>query len=511
MKVKHRKSAGAALPRATLAAVAASLSLLGVAQALAGDWQTTSSVAVGVIVSDNLCLSPSDPVSDVIGTATPTVNVRGEGGRLRMGLNASAEFNTLELNEIDCSGNAGGGQFANRQSFIPRGAFNLEFDAVDSWLVLRSSASASQNAINPLAPGGEDNINGLNNTNTTYRYGVGATAERPLPRDLYISATVDYDEQVNRVGLIGDTTQETASFRFGQQPAASRLSIGVGANYTLISFEDRIFNGPQPEGLTENELLTMEMFGAFQVTRSLALNAKAGEEDNTFLSQSGDIDGSFWDLGFSWNPNSRLTIDVGYGERFYGENPRASVLWRHKRSNFRAEWQQNVNFPRNIRGLPISQQQELDVPLPGDPLGSDGIPTFVTQGAVQVESVTLRYSFDARRTNFDMFATSSDQQRFVDGSTLKTLTVGVSARRRLGKSLSLNGNVTWLDNEGDGGAFSGGRRGGLRGWQAGLGLEKTLGIRTSLSVRYSYRDQESVNFGEFTENRVQLSLRYRFL
>ena len=34
-----------------------------------------------------------------------------------------------------------------------------------------------------------------------------------------------------------------------------------------------------------------------------------------------DIDGSFWDVGFRWTPNSRTTVDVGVGERFFGSNP----------------------------------------------------------------------------------------------------------------------------------------------------------------------------------------------
>jgi uncharacterized protein (PEP-CTERM system associated) len=495
---------GAALPAATVTA---------------GEWRATSSVGVGAIVSDNVCLTVDDTQTDAVGTVTPRVAVNGEGGRLRINADVRAELNTLEINEIVCpagiGGGGGGNQFRNRESVVPRGRAGAEFDVVGNWLYLRADATASQNAINPLAPGGEDNVNARFNTNTTYQYGVGATASRPLPSDLFIDATVDYDVQRNGFGLIGDSEQERATFRFGQDPSASRLSLGVAANYQKIHFDEEIFSVERPDGISESELNSVEVNANLVLLRSWGLNARYGVEDNQFLSAPGqEIDGEYWDVGVRWTPNTRLTFDAGYGERFYGPNPRASLSWRHKRSTLSAQWQQNVNFPRNLRGVPVveaSRSLEPLDPLPGDPLGSDGIPTFATQNAIQIESVTLRYQFTARRTGFGVFGAWSDQERFFDGATLETFTVGANTYRNLARTLSINANVRWLDNEGIGNiGVGGGARGGLRGWQAGVGLAKELGTHTTLSLRYSYRDEESVNIGEFTENRIQLNINYRF-
>jgi uncharacterized protein (PEP-CTERM system associated) len=54
--------------------------------------------------------------------------------------------------------------------------------------------------------------------------------------------------------------------------------------------------------------------------------------------------------------------------------------------------------------------------------------------------------------------------------------------------------------------------GGFEGYSVDAGLSRPLGRNTDLSLRYRYYDQESEDFAfnNFTDQRVTLSVTYRF-
>ena len=324
-------------PLPAIALLAVGLGAAG--HAGAADWERGAGVSVGGYYSDNICLANRDEEGDYVGTVTPDVRLNGTGARSSVALNARVEFNTIEQLDADCPGGAQGGQLLNRESVIPSGNFLAAAEVVENWLTLDLDAFAGQNPINPFAPGGNDGINARDNTNITYRWGAGATAARQFSGRTEFFLRYYYNEQTNAVGLLADSNENRWQGRFGLLPGTSRLTASVSGQYSEVEFEGTV----QRPSFT-NELSSAQLNLALQVTSTLQLNGYAGEEWNVFTSASDDIDGQFWDVGLRWTPNTRVTVDVGTGERFFGETPRFNIQYRHKRSLLAASYVRSCSF-----------------------------------------------------------------------------------------------------------------------------------------------------------------------
>lgn len=490
----------------TLSVIALPLTLSSVH---AAEWTKGASVALGSYYSDNICLQPNDKEGKAVGTVRPSVNVRGEGARARASLAGSVEYNSLADSSLNCSGR--GQNFNNREAFVPRLSAIGELDAIDNWLTLDARAQASQNAINPFAAGGDDNLNGTGNVNITYRWGVGATIDRRLSEAWRLLLGYNYNEQYNSVSrALGDTQEDRVVFDLGMDPTVSRFSAGLAGRYSEVTFDGS--TGQEP---FTNKLSSVELRTALQVTNSWQLNALVGQEDNVFLSNTPEIDGSYWDAGVRWAPNSRVEVSAGYGERFFGETPRFAVNYRHKRSSLRASYNRDLQFPRNIRaadgGLDPGDPLVPDVDLPGDPVTGAGDPTFVGQTPVLNERFTLNYQFNARRTTLSLTASDSQQTRAQDGRQGNFSSVSAALTRQLSSGLSAFGRVSYRESESSDFEDTIDLARGFETWRGTLGLNQRLSDKTSLAFAYTHVDQKSGNdFNSFVENRVTLTLRYRF-
>ncbi|WOJ98275.1 TIGR03016 family PEP-CTERM system-associated outer membrane protein [Congregibacter brevis] len=472
----------------------------------AAEWTTGAGLSVGTYASSNICRAPDDEESKVVGTITPSVDLSGEGSRATVDLSAAVEYNTLGDSSIDCPQVGGGANVANREAWVPRIRFLSELDAVENLLVLTANASANQNAINPFVAGGDDNINATGNTNINYRWGLGARVDRQFNETLAVLASYNYNEQFNSANqVLSDSQEDRVDLDVGMIPEASRFSVGLRGQYSEVYFEPTTV---QPE--FTNRLSRLEVRSAFRVSDSWALTAYAGEEDNVFLSSSEDIDGSYWDVGVRWAPNARVEFNAGYGERFFGETPRFDVTYRHKRSEFTASYSRDLQFPRNIR---VDDDAGLGTAfdLPGDPIVTQGNPTFVGQTPVLNERFALNYRFSARRTTFGLLISDSQQTRAEDGREGSFQSAIASFTRSLGVSLGADLRLIWRSNE------NGSTGGGvfvaqdLESWGVSTGLQKRLAKDTSLSLRYVYTDQtSSTDFNNFEEHRIDLSLGFRF-
>jgi opacity protein-like surface antigen len=507
---------GRSLPAALPGWLVLSPALLLQALALpaqSAEWTRDLGLALGSYYSDNICRAPFDEEGKVVGTVTPRVNLRGEGDRANLVLDAAVEYNTLGESSLECPQGIGGGfgnQIENRETWVPRVNFAGEVEAIENLFFLEADAYAAQNPFNPFAAGGDDNINATGNSNITSRWGVGGRIDRRLNEQWSALLRYNYNEQYNSINqFLGDSQEDRVELNVGMIPGSARFTVALAGQYSEIDFDETL----QRPALT-NRLSRLELKTGLQLTRSWQVNASGGQEDNVFVSASDDIDGSFWDVGLRWAPNTRIDVNVGYGERFFGEAPRFDIAYRHKRTEFVASYLRDIQFGRNIRGssgtLVPDDLFGPDPGLPGAPLPGAGDPTFIGQGPVLNERFSLRYRFTARRTTFAIQALDSQQTRQADGGTGSFRNVTATFTRTLGSSVSADLQVGWRNNEGDL-AFGGGGlfAQNLEAWTAGVGLRKNLANDVILSLRYRYTDQTSENtFNTFEENRVELGLRF---
>lgn len=493
---------------ATAVSLASTLLLAG--HAGAAEWSKGAGLQVSSYYTDNICRSFADEQSKAVGTFTPSVNLTGSGARANMRLNAAAEYNTLAGSSLDCSQQGNAPRFENRETWVPRLSFQSELEAVENFLFLEANASASQNAINPFAAGGDDNINGTGNTNITYRWGAGFRVQRQYSEGWAVSARYNYNEQYNSFNRgLANSQEDRVELDVGMIPEASRFSVGISGQYSEVTFEE---NPPQPE--FTNRLSRLQLRSALMLSSSWQLNSFYGVEDNVFLSTNDEIDGSYWDVGLRWAPNPRVTVNAGYGERFFGETPRFDISYRHKRSQLSASYSRDLQFPRNIRvaGTDPDDPFAPAPGLPGDPLPGDGDETFLGQSPVLNERFALRYAFTARLSSLSLGATDSQQTRASDGRQGSFFTASAVVTRKLTRSLTGDARVVWRKNDGNPAGDQGFTAQSLEARTFGIGVQQKLARSTSLALRYLYTDQTSNNqLNTFTENRVVLSLNYQFL
>lgn len=475
----------------------------------AAEWDSTASMAVSAYVTDNFCLGPGEEEDATVGTVTPRVNVTGRGGRAAMNLNGRLEFNTLQEVSVDCPLGGQAGQRNNRESIVPSGTFFGEFEALENFLFFEANASAGLNPINPFGAGVDDSINGRNNANISTRWGAGFRLERIFDRRVRAFARYNYNEQSNSFNQVyGDSSEDRVQFEVGMLPGTSRLLFSAVGSYSEIDFD-----GSQASGPFTSTLASAELRAAFVVSRQWQINGAAGEEFNEFLSVSDEIDGEYWDVGMQWTPNARVSVNVGTGERFFGETPRANISYRHKRSRLTANYVRSLVFPRSLRAPEVTSIDDqgalVDGLLPGDPVTVEDSPVLVGDSPVLNENFVLRYSFVADRTTISASIRDSQQTRAVDLGEGEFSGASVSIRRAISPKMSLSAQVGWRESVGAGG-FTGFQQ-ETEAWTGGLALTRRLARRTSLALSYRYTDQESnVAQNNYQENRLTLTLNFHF-
>lgn len=477
----------------------------------AAEWTSSASVTPGVTYTDNVCLSNSNTQDEWLGTVTPAGTVRADGARLNFSINGSVQFNTLTDSDLEDRGCAGG-SFGNREQFTPRLRGNADAILIDQWLFLDADMSISQNSVTPFASGGDDPFNRTGNTNTTYRYSVSPYIARRFKDTAVLNLRYTWDEQFNSTDAVEDSTQESVQGLLSSVPGVSKYGWGLQGDYSRVSYDDS-FAGDEnfgQENVNDSELSSARIIQSFQLDRSWQVNGFYGQEWNDFVSSRDDIDGTFWDVGLRWTPNTRTTLDAGYGDRFFGSNPRFAATHRHKRSAFRASYAETVTFNRNIRSLEDSPPLNPDFPPP--PGVEPGV-TTLSESPILDKRYTLGYSWRGQRTGFGASAFQSEQTEL--GSSTTTFTqsdfrgISLSASRSLSENTSLNLGGGWSEQEpkgNDDGA--GGIIRSSETWTGSAGFSRQLGQRTNLNMIYRYTDRQSdSDINSYQENRVTLELR----
>lgn len=483
--------------------------LLAVAlPAAAAEWRTIAGVTPGVMYTDNVCQEPDNEQGEWIGLLTPDLLISGEGRRASASLAALVEMNTLSKSKLERLGCLNG-DISDREQFAPRLRGDANTQVVADFLFLDVAGYIDQNSVNPFLPGGDDSLNRRGNTNTTYRYSISPYVDWDIGNSANTYLRYTYDDERNSEDQVADSDEELVDFALTSLPTDARFSWGLQANYDRVNYDESI-----NQEATDSELRSAQVDLGLRLNRAWQVNGYVGEDDNDFFSVSDDIDGGFWDAGLRWTPNERTEAEIGYGDRFFGNTPRASLRHRHKRSAFGFSYGKEVTYNRNIRLqdnlLPDSNEfgQPVD-PSTGQPLAVTSDATTLTNSPIVDERYTLDYAYQGRLSEFRLAWGQSDQERLEDGRDSVFRRATVSLDRELGQSFRVFGQLDWYEAEpkGESSEFVV----NSETWSGVLGVERRLGQQLILNCDYRYTDQTSdQETDEYTENRVTLTLRYQF-
>jgi hypothetical protein len=457
-----------------------------------------------IIYTDNLCLTADDKESDIYGEVTPFVSMDGTAGgrRANFSLSTSVDVNSLTNSDLDNKGCGGGNR--DRDQYTPDINGRADAILVEQWLFIDADVTASQNEVSPFVAGGGDQADRTGNTNTTYRYSVSPYVSRRFKNTANLLLRYTYDDQYNTKEIVGDSSQERWLFTLGSGPVFSPLTWSLQGDYSKTEYTDT------PGRPTDNnsELKSAQMNFGYQINRTWQINGFYGNEWNDFVSSRDDIDGSFWGAGLHWTPNARTSVDVGTGDRFFGNTPWLRISHRHKRSVFSADYEKTLTYSRDIR----TQNS-------GGDFGQAGNSTNLSNSPILDERFTLAYSFAGRRSSLSINASYSDQTQEEGGdlnaptlalseSTFKNVSLSIS--RPLSRKVSLSGGVGWQEQEPNGESSELINK--SETWTATLRAQRPLGQNANLSLDYQYTDRQSDStFNQYQENRITLSVTINLL
>jgi uncharacterized protein (PEP-CTERM system associated) len=475
-------------------------------------WDTGGGLDLSTIYTDNFCLTPDDEVDKWIGTATPRLNLNGTSPRSTVNLLASLQFNTVGDIRDDCPQGGLGGIGNTNLSPAPRLRFNNSNELVPQFLFLDLGAFADQNRVNAFGRGGIDNLDGTGNINTTYAYNISPYINTRLGSSSNLFLRYRYNDQRNSEDIVRDSTSQRVDLDLGMSPDLNTFSVGLSGYWTEVVFDE---NRRQPR--RESELANLRVRGAWNISRVWQLNGFVGQDFNDFLTfaEDEDIDGSVWDIGLTWRPNTRVTVAAGTGEAFFGSTPRLSISYRHKRSSISLNYIRQLTYPRDLRGADIFPP-DIDPDFTDEP-GLAGTPTTLTTQPVLNESVTFIYQFQMRRTSLGFTGFYSEQTRGIDLSEATFQRYALNLGWRPSQRLSFRGRVGWAQREG-GSLLDEGDVGNpgvfardSETWTASLTADREFTNHLSMLLRYQWRDRasnENIDIDGFTENRITLTLRY---
>lgn len=478
---------------------------------MAAEWEKSAGISLGTEFSDNMCLSDKDQISDNFATVTPDIRVSGRGARASVSLAGSLQYNSLGESDLNCFSGVNT-RAANRETWLPNLRYRGDLELVEDWLTLESDATAQTTNIDPFAAGSANSLDGRDNVNVVYQYGAGARIQRRLFNSANMLMRYNYNEQVNGVTQLGDSSENLGEFDLNTEGGNSRLAVGVSGRYSEVTYQGNI-----NEPAFDNRLSSAEARASLQLSTSWQTNALVGKEWNEFTSSDPDIDGSYWDAGLRWSPNDRVEVGIGTGQRFFGSTPRMNIRYRHKRSELSADYSRSLTLPRNLRAASGGFDDPFD---PGFDTGNGGIPdvsptvsgesTFIGNKPLINERLSLRYSYSTTRSTISLTGSNSKQKRLEDLTEATFSSLGLALSRSMTSRLSASMSVTWSEQDGQGGTV-GALSEPSESWFATLGLNRRLGSSTTMSMRYQHNLRESdAVLNEYTENRITLSARHEF-
>jgi len=481
------------------------------------DWDATARLALAEVYSDNIRLSVGDDEEqESITTITPGLSVRGQGARLKLGLDYSMQ-NIFYARNSDQNRTSHRLQ-ANEQSELIKDLFYFD-----------SSASISQQLTNPVDSFSQDNLSlsGQRDDVVTlqvepyFKRTLGSYATAELR---YLHGWVDYDATG-----VSDAESSTASAYLANGREAANWNWRLGYRQQ----KDIRDTGPDSERRSSDGMIRYRMID------TLSLVGYAGREENDIQTSRSSADGTYWSAGFiwtpgpkfsfeatagdnydqarlNWNPSSRTSVNIGYSDRDVGLNTAVSwsgqISHRTRRSTWAFDYSEAVTST-----LLLALKSQTPVVLADDQgevlFGPDGVPiiAFVNEFELTDEEFLRAraqgaVSYRTGKSNVSLMAYNELRTYELSGNELASEGGNVSWRwqfaSRTSSIISVHGQRFDVLNSTD-------RRQSLT---SKASLARTLNSRMNARVELSHYEADTGNSSSdnIVENRISAYLNMSF-
>jgi len=391
---------------------------------------------------------------------------------------------------------------------------NANAELVEQILFFDVSSTINQNRVDPFSSTGDDEVSrsSSDNVTTTYSYTLSPYLLGRINSFADMELRYSYDEQWNSDSEVSDSSRQAVSFNLNSGRDFAIFDWGLVGDYSKIDTDDN------DDGLSnDDELKSADLRLGYRVNRKLRFRGSVGREWNDFNSVRSDVDGNRWDFGATWTPNKRATIDIGYGERFFGSTPSVDISYRRKRSVFTASYLKELTDARTLRSEQgIFDEDPFGNPI--DPLTGDPAFVFPDEGQIVDERISFSLSRpgkgnsfindlrsrQGKRTTLTWSGDHSVQEPQNSREEVVFISSSLELSRSLTSKLSFDASVDWenqeneLDEE-------------FETWRFNAGLSRPLGSKSNISLRYTYTDRDSdLPDDGYEENRVILNYKINF-
>jgi uncharacterized protein (PEP-CTERM system associated) len=437
------------------------------------DWSGVASLAVGELYTDNKDLVHANKRSEFITTITPNVSLQGVGAKANLTLNASLEAN---------SSNDG-------DSVKPRLGAAADAELFEDLIFLDTSVNITQNTIDAFLPGGADSLNNSNNTTNVYNYQISPYLVHRFKGVAEIVGRYTYNYQLNSDNSIDDTNSQKFL-----------LGVNSGADFSRLIWGGEIKYSDSSSDGTNSELLSTDVSLGYRFNRDWSVTSSLGVESNDFVSNREENDGTRWSVSAVWTPTSRTSLNIGYGDRFFGSVPTFDFTHRSRRSSLTASYSRELTDSADL----LSQQSAFETTgffgEPIDPVSSDPLSTInITRGVFVNEAFKLSYTLVGKRSSITV-GSSHSIQKYEDGRADETLEkYDLSMNRSISRKLVGNAgySLSQQSREGSADALT---------TEYSLGVTRKLSAKSNLVFTYRFIDRESEDLNnDYQENRLQLS------
>ncbi len=356
------------------------------AKASYGEIRFTPYVALKESYSDNILLAPKgQEQSEFVTEISPGFNLQTTGSRFRSTVNYTLQ-NLYYLKE------------SNRNQVYNQLAASSNAELVDDYFFFDANANHTQQIVNADEPVTNNNISVTSNRISVTSYNLSPYFRHSFRGVMDATVRYSYSQVDFRRDELLDSKQSGIDLQLTSPQRTTGFSWGV--NYSKLKSD---FG-------TGNEFI----FGrgslqlGYRFTTRTNIYATSGKEDNSFaVNNNQNIDQSFWNIGAGWQPGAQDSINIEFGERFFGKTGRFG--WRHnaRRLVFSIDYQEELS----TSALTLLDQQQADTTGVQNQAISLGT-SITSQVFVRtIGTATLTYALS--KTNLVM-SYSNERRKFQD-------------------------------------------------------------------------------------------------
>ncbi len=455
--------------------------------AISGDWKVTDDIGLTTTAVDR---DGNDSYTGVVFQLSPRWVATGRSGRTTANVNYQP---TLSY------GTGSTDPKALTHQLLATG----RTEVVRNRFIVDANASAGLRG-NGASSGQVDSINFSDQGQQSYSASVSPEYRHRLNRyaDFVSRNNINYVTYSGNDGGSGSDASTSYTLNAAVQNGRHFGATGwrLQATHREVNYKDR-----------SNDKFTDYTAGlGYRLDSHWRARGNVGYEDNTVDSDRDDTNGFIWDVGGTWTPNPRTSVDASYGQRYYGSTWSGAVSHQSKRTRFGLNASRSLDNRRNQQlvdsffflvdddGEPITDPDTGAPLIANIPQLDDTDEDFINNRISAIIAAT------GLRTTVSLTGTFSKREYEVSDDNQDSYGITLRATRRLGSGYdaAVSSSITHFtgDNDDDDDSTN---------YDVSFSLSKQFSRRSSASMFVLYRDRNGDD--DYDERRIGLTLRTNLL